>query len=70
MTSFPLPYMKRTAFIAWVSILVALALATRPESLASWLALTLVAVVPAAVVMHLWRAPVTSTSESIRSAIR
>lgn len=64
------PYMKRTISAVWVCVPLAVGIATQSTSAASWLALTLAAVMPPAIAMYLWREPVTSTSEAIREALR
>jgi hypothetical protein len=64
------PYMKRTISVAWMCVPVAVGIATQPTSAAGWLALSLAALIPPAVVMYLWREPVLSTSEAIQEALR
>jgi len=65
-----LSYMKPAAAAVWVCTPLAIGLVTQPQSFGSWAALTLLATIPPAIVMYLWREPVASTSEAIRDALR
>ena len=62
--------MKPTAAAVWACTPLTIGLVTQPHSLGSWAALTLLATIPPAVVMYLWREPVASTSDAIRDALR
>lgn len=64
------PYMKRTLSAVWVCVPLAVGVATQTTSAASWLALTLAAVMPPAIMMYLWREPVASMSQDIQKALR
>ena len=64
------PYMKRTLSAVWACVPLAVGVATQTTSAASWLALTLAAVMPSAILVYLWREPVASTSQDIQKALR
>lgn len=63
-------YVKGAVIAAWVLAVVTLGLAFGVTSIAGWAGLAVIAVVPPAVMLRLWRAPVPSMSETIRDVLR
>lgn len=55
---------------AWVLAVGLMAYIADPTSLAGWTALAVVAAIPPAVLLRLWRVPAQSMSESIREVTR
>lgn len=63
-------YLRAAITAAWVLAVVTLGLAFGVTSIAGWVGLVLVAVVPPAVMLKLWHARVPSMSENIRDVLR
>ena len=62
-------YLKTTISALWVCALCAMAL-FGDLSLSAWALLLVFAVIPPWVVMHYWRQPVQTTSQSIQKVLR
>ena len=54
----------------WASVMLILGMVVQPASMSSLTVLLLAAVIPPAVLWHLWNAPSASTSETINSILR
>ena len=63
-------YVKAAVIGAWILLIVTLGLAFGVTSIAGWAGLAVMSVVPPAVMLRLWQAPVPSMSETIRDALR
>ena len=63
-------HVKVAVITAWVLTVGALGYLSGATSLAGWVVLAAVSVIPAAVMMRLWRVPAQSMSESIREVLR
>jgi hypothetical protein len=63
-------YVKSTVIAAWVLSVGTLGLAFGITSIAGWAGLAVMSVVPPAVMLRLWQAPVPSMSETIRDVLR
>jgi hypothetical protein len=64
-------YYVKTAFMAsWVLAIAAVGYFFDTTSLSAWMVLTALSLVPPAIMMQLWRAPVPTMSESIRNVLR
>ena len=63
-------YVKAAVIAAWVLAVITAGLAFGITSIAGWAGLAVMAVVPPAVMLRLWQAPVPSMSETIRDVLR
>ena len=63
-------HVKAAVITAWVLAVGTLGLAFGVTSVAGWVGLAVIAVVPPAVMLRLWHAPVPSMSDTIRDALR
>jgi hypothetical protein len=63
-------YVKAAVIAAWVLAVGTLGLAFGITSIAGWAGLAVMSVVPPAVMLRLWHAPVPSMSETIRDVLR
>ncbi|MBI4485398.1 MAG: hypothetical protein HY655_05250 [Acidobacteria bacterium] len=61
---------KRASIVGWLLAVGVLGYISGMTSLAGWIVLAVVAVIPPVVMMRLWRVPSQSMSESIREVLR
>jgi hypothetical protein len=63
-------YGKLSLAVAWILVIVAVALVARVDSVAAWFVVSIVALAPCLVMLHFWQGTPQTTSQSIREAQR
>lgn len=63
-------HLKATLLVAWVLAVGALGYVSGTASLSGWTVVTVLALIPPAVIVRFWSAPSDSLSETIRQVLR